>query len=205
LAIEGRGLTRTVYAREPETLLESVAITVNGYDAGLVTDGAVPVSWPPDVRLSHAGKFVALNAMDPEPPLALMVCEYARPEVVAGKVDGAIVIAGFTSRENWWESEAVALSTTFTPNTEVVGEATASGIPLTTPAALSDMPGGSAPLTRLHENGDVPPVALSVRVQRVPAVHGDREAVLITRAELIVRSKLRVPVSFTGSVAVTLA
>ena len=38
------------------------------------------------------------------------------------------------------------------------------GVPEITPAVLNERPAGSAPLSRLHAMGDVPPVAVSVRV-----------------------------------------
>lgn len=41
----------------------------------MVTDGAVPLSAPPAVRLSHPGSPVALNEVDPVPPVVLKVCE----------------------------------------------------------------------------------------------------------------------------------
>lgn len=38
------------------------------------------------------------------------------------------------------------------------------GVPEITPAVLNVSPAGSEPLSRLHANGGVPPVAVSVRV-----------------------------------------
>lgn len=203
--IAGIGFTSTVYPTDLEPLLVSVAVTVKGNAVAPETAGAMPLSTPPGVRVSHAGSPVAVKAIAPVPPLAVKVCEYKTPEVVGGSAAGEMAIPGFTVNENCRVSDAVALSVAFTPNTKVVGEETAFGIPLTAPAGLSDMPGGGAPLARVHANGGVPPLTLSARVQRLPAVHACRGPVLIAGAGLMVRLKLAVPISFTGSVAMTLA
>jgi hypothetical protein len=115
------------------------------------------------------------------------------------------VIAGFTTSENGWVLEAVAISVVVTLNEEVVGEATGPGVPLITPALLSDNPGGRAPLVKLQTNGAVPPVSVSVRAQLIPAVQACSGFVLMAGAGLIVTLKLRVALSFAESVAVTLA
>jgi hypothetical protein len=120
-------------------------------------------------------------------------------------VDGEIAIAGFTSNWSGWVSAAVALSVARTVNAELAGDATAFGVPLITPALLNDIPNGTATLISVHKNGGVPPATLSVRVQLVPAVQGCRGLVLTAGAGLMVRLKLAVLLSFSGSVAVTLA
>jgi hypothetical protein len=127
------------------------------------------------------------------------------PEVVAGNADGEITIAGFTTSDNCCVLKAVAESVTVTLNEKAVGEAKALGVPLITPAPLSDIPGGTAPPAKLQLNGAVPPLALSVRVHNVPAVHAWSGLVLIAGVGLIVRLKLKLPVSDAESVAVTLA
>ncbi len=127
------------------------------------------------------------------------------PEVVAGSVAGVITIAGFTTSENCWVVEAVTESVSATVNVAVVGKATAAGVPLITPAALSDIPAGRAPVDRLHAKGAVPPLPLRVRLQDVPAVHACSGLALMDGAGLIVKLKLRLPVSLAESVAVALA
>jgi hypothetical protein len=126
------------------------------------------------------------------------------PEVVGGKLDGEIAMAGFTSNENGCVLDAVALSVTVTEKTKVVGEATAFGIPPITPVLPSDIPGGTEPLANVKTNGGVPPMTPSTRVQLVPAVQAGRGFGLITGAALMVRVKLTVAPSPNESVAVTL-
>jgi hypothetical protein len=126
------------------------------------------------------------------------------PDVTGGSVDGEIVMAGFTSSENCCVLDAVAPSVAVTEKTKLVGEATVLGIPLTTPALLSDIPGGGAPPVNVQLNGGVPPVTERVRVQVVPAVQACSGVVLMSGGGLMVRVKVTVAVSFAGSVAVTL-
>ena len=47
-----------------------------------------PRAWwtPPLVRDSQVGRPVALNVTVPVPPLAVRLCEYESPDVVAGSV-----------------------------------------------------------------------------------------------------------------------
>lgn len=168
----------------------------------VATDGAVPLSCPPEVRFSHAGSPVAVKAMVPVPPLGVKVWEYATPEVVGGNVDGENVIAGFTDKVNGCVLNAVATSVTVTLNDAWMGEATAFGVPLITPALLSDIPGGTDPLARVHTKGAVPPVRLRVRLQNVPAVQSCNGPVLIAGTGLIVMVTPRLPVSSAESVTV---
>jgi hypothetical protein len=184
----GRGFTTTVYEMLADALFESVAFTENEKLVGVKTNGAVPLKTLP-WSVSHPGKPVGVSVMVPVPPVVVIDGEYATPVVVGGKVAGERPIAGFTSKVSCCESKAVAESVAFTVKVAVVGDATALGCPLITPA-LNDIPAGTEPVTRVQTNPGVPPVTVRVRVQDVPAVQAGIGFVLIAGAGLITNVKL---------------
>ncbi len=72
--IVGSGLTTTEYGLVAEAPSESVAFAEKENVVCVATDGAVPLSKPPALSVSHAGRPVALKAMEPVPPVAVSVC-----------------------------------------------------------------------------------------------------------------------------------
>jgi hypothetical protein len=114
--------------------------------------------------------------------------------------------AGFTRIERGWEPLAPAASVAETVKLLVVGLETELGVPLNTPPLDKFITGGTAPDVTCQPRGNVPPVALRVREQNVPAVQSANEVVEMEGAGLITSATVfeSDPPSVSVAVTVTL-
>ncbi len=96
------------------------------------------------LKVSQEGSPEALQVNGAVPEVAVKVWEYVSVCVAAAKCDGEIAGAAFTTSVNACCAISPAASFTCTVNEDVPGVPV--GVPEITPAALSAMPAGSAPL-----------------------------------------------------------
>ena len=148
------------FCAEPEA--ESLAWTVK-----LKTPAAcgLPLINPPELSDTPPGNDPAetVHEYGADPPVAASVCEYADPAVPDGKGDAVKIVTGVGAGaiviENAFcaEPEAESLAWTVKLSVPVV-----CGVPLISPAVLSESPPGNDPAATFHEYGAVPPEALRV-------------------------------------------
>ena len=104
----------------------------------------VPLSTPPVLSESPPGAApptIAQLVYGVVPPVAANVCVYATPTVPAGNGDAVVIVGGpATVKEKTLVATTPALSGTLTVKLKVPD---AVGVPLNTPAALRESPGGA--------------------------------------------------------------
>jgi hypothetical protein len=144
------------------------------------------------------------------PPLAATVAVYATPALAAGSVAGDSVIVGTAIISVYDKLPAYGPAPVLESVAVIVNvsDPPAAGVPLRTPALVSDMPAGSPLAVNVY--GDVPPLAvIVVDVYATPTVPGgsvDGDSVIMGAAMVSVYARLPVygaPVPVLESVAVT--
>src|SRR6185503_12108979 len=148
------------FCAEPEA--ESFAWTVK-----LKTPPAcgLPLINPPELSDTPPGNDPAetVHEYGADPPEAASVCEYVDPAVPDGKGDAVKIVTGVDPVaiiiEKAFCAEPEAESLAWTVKLNVPGVC---GMPLISPAGLSESPPGGDPATTVHEYGAVPPEALRV-------------------------------------------
>ena len=129
----------------------------------------VPLSVPPDERLSPPGKGPEAtdHVYGVVPPVAAKACEYAVPTEPAGRVDPVEMARGGTG-ELIVNANALSTVCRTAPLSLTLmvklNEPAAVGVPLNMPPAVRVSPAGREPDSRDHVYGVVPPVAVNVCV-----------------------------------------
>jgi hypothetical protein len=126
-------------------------------------DNVSPVGSVPLPRLNEYGLV---------PPVNVIVCVYAVPEVPPGRLDGdKAVPVQLTVTEYCWLPVQLYVSVACTVKVNVPDKV---GVPDSTPAVLSVRPFGNVPALLLNVYGLLPPLALTVSVYATPTVPPDR-------------------------------
>ena len=136
---------------------------------------------PAELRERAAGRLPALtvHVYPPVPPLAAKGCEYAVPTTRSAAMKWLPTIRRpprSSGERLLWRRE---LSATCTVKLDVPA---ADGVPLITPAELSDRAAGSVPALTVHVYPPVPPLAAKGCEYAVPATPFGSEDVVTDRA-----------------------